>query len=73
MLDSYPFPIPIFVFITSHGVDHIDVLIITLAIGCLYGFLRYELIYPRLRLTDRGAELHRRYGRLGATSLLSPG
>ncbi len=39
----------------------------------LYGFLRYELIYPRHPAVYRGAELRRRYGRLGGTSLLSPG
>ena len=34
----------------------------------------WELLHPQDILSrHRGAELHRRYGRLGATSLLSPG
>ena len=37
------------------------------------GFHRYESLYSRLRLTNRGSEPRRRYGRSGATTLLSPG
>ena len=34
----------------------------------------WDLLQPRAKLSrHRGAELRRRYGRLGATSLLSPG
>jgi len=34
----------------------------------------WELLHPQAKMSrHRGAELHRRYGRLGATSLLSPG
>ena len=34
----------------------------------------WELLHPRAKVSrHRGAELHRRYGRLDATSLLSPG
>ncbi len=33
----------------------------------------WELLHPQDKMSrHRGAELHRRYGRLGATSLLSP-
>ena len=34
----------------------------------------WELLHPRAKVSrHRGAELRRRYGRLGGTSLLSPG